>query len=54
MMDNCAVSLLPGRTGGVSGGCGVGSGFGCLSRSGGGAPRPKRLHHVWGFCAVRF
>jgi len=37
---------------GVSGGCGVGSGVGCLSSSGGGAPVALRLQLVWGFCAM--
>jgi len=52
--DKCADSLLPGGTGGVSGGCGIGSGVGCLSRCDGGALMPLRLQSVWGFCAVQF
>jgi len=52
--DQCAGSMLPGGTGGVSGGCGIGSGVGCLSRSGGCAPVPLRLQRVWGICAVPF
>jgi len=50
--DMWAASLLPGGTGGVSGGCGVGSGVSCLSCSGWGAPVPMRLQRVRGFCAV--
>jgi len=50
--DGWAASLLPGGTSGVSCGCVVGSGVGCLSHSGGGAPVPLHLQCLWGFCAV--
>jgi len=52
--DKCAHLLTPGVTGGVVGGCGVGSGVCCLSCSGGGAPVPLCLQRFWGFCAVPF
>jgi len=50
----------PGGAGGVPGGDGVpgrdgvGSGVRCLRRTGGWAPVPLRLQHVWGFLAVPF
>ena len=50
--DRWAASLLPGGTSGVLGGCGVGSGVGCLSRSGGGAPVPLHHQRVSRFCTV--
>jgi len=52
IVDRWAASLLLGGTSRVSGGCGVGSGVGCLSRSGGCAPVPLHLQRVCGFCAV--
>jgi len=52
--DRWAGSLLLGGTSGVLGGCGVGSGVSCLSRSGGGAPVPLHLQRVWGFCPMPF
>jgi len=50
--DRWAASLLPGGRSGVSDGCVVGSGVGCLSLSRGDAPVPLGLQRVWGFCAV--
>jgi len=44
--------LSLGGTGGDAGGCGVGSGVGCLSHSGGGAPVHLHHQHVLEFCAV--
>ena len=52
--DTCTASLSPGGTGGVSGGCGVGSGVGFLSPSVGGAPVPVCLQGDWGFYGVWF
>ena len=54
ILDTCAAWLLLGGTDGVSGGSGIGSGVGCLSHSGAGAPVPLCLQCVWGFCAVPF
>ena len=52
---NVRAHLLPLRgTGGIPGGCVVGSVVCCLSCSGEGAPVPFSLQHVWGFCAVPF
>jgi len=36
----------------IPGGCGLGFGVACPSRSGGGSPVPLRLQCVWKFCAV--
>ena len=50
--DRWACFLLLGGTCGISGGFGIDSGVGCLSRSGGGAPMPLHLQRVWGFCVM--
>jgi len=52
--DRWATSLSTGGTSGVLGGCGISSGIGCLSRSGGGAPVPLRPQCVGRFCAMPF
>jgi len=54
ILDTWVASLLPSGTGGISGGCGIGTGVTYLSCSGGGAPVPLPLQGVWGFCAVPF
>jgi len=52
--ERSAPELSPVGTGSVPGRGGVGSGVGCLHRSGGGAPVPLGLQRVWGFFAVPF
>jgi len=50
--EDCAPSVSLEGSGGIPGRCGIFSGVGCLSPSGGGAPVPLRLQHVSRFYAV--
>ena len=54
ILDRWDAWLLLGGNSGVSGGCGICSHVGCLSRAGGGAPMPLWLQRVWAFHAMLF